>query len=79
MRRYICNKIVDYEVRYDLVYPDISVFAAVFVELLNSHSKTNLIVGMIYWPPGCDSDDFIKRLNQFYTHTHKIHRENFDG
>ena len=50
----------DYEVRCDLVYPDVAVFESVFVELLYSDSKNNLIVEVIYRSPGCEASEFNK-------------------
>ena len=52
----------DYEIRYDLVSPDV-LFEAVFVELLHSDSKNNLVVGVSYRPPGCDTDEFNKTFD----------------
>ena len=53
---------LDFKIREDLCSLQNDVFESLFIEILQINSRTNMIVGVVYRPPGCDANLFNEML-----------------
>ena len=53
---------LDFKIREDLCSLQNDVFESLFTEILQTNSRTNRIVGVVYRPPGCDANLFNEML-----------------